>query len=346
MSNHENKLNPLVNQDKNIEAKQDAISQTIGQDISIAEELIQDIISINTSYVYNIVLDLNKISSVVFNPEKNLTLYRGHFQRIAMERKGSKKEINALVSINFDSKTMREKGLSIHGNEKLTPFDKIVLDAVNTLYFEGHNEYITTAMVFHVMAGDKNKFMSKEYSEKINNSLIKLLFTHITIDASEEAQMYPKLKDFKYHSTILPGDMVQAKLNGTEVACIHIYRTPPLFLYASHKNQISKIDIALIQKPFAGGKESQESMALLYYLLRRIIAVKSLSNAIKYETLYHELGKDNATRKVKFLIRESAKKILDAWKGSIFGDIKFIGYSEKNLGKTPYEVILDYKYQK
>ncbi len=347
MSNQENNLNPFVNQDEILDPKQDAISETIGQDILIAEELIQDVVSINTSYVNNIILDLNKISNIAFNPEKNLALYKGNLQRIAMERKGSKKEINTLVSINFDSKAMKEKGLNIHGTEKLAPFDKIVLDAVNTLYFEGHNEYITTAMVFHVMSGDINKRITPKYSENINNSLIKLLFTHITIEASEEAQMYPNLKDFKYDSTILPGDMVRAKLNGTEVACIHIYKTPPLYLYANHKNQISKVDIALLQKPFAEGiHENQESMALLHYLLRRIVAVKSLSNAIKYETLYHELGKDDATRKVKFLVRENAKKILDAWKGSTFGDIKFIDYAEKSLGKTPHEITLKCEYHK
>ncbi len=104
MGKQEYNLNPFVNQDKNIEAKQDAISETISQDIPAAEELIQDIVSVNTSFVGNIVLDLNKISNIAFNPEKNLALYKGNFQRIAMERKGSKKEINTLVSINFDVK--------------------------------------------------------------------------------------------------------------------------------------------------------------------------------------------------------------------------------------------------
>ena len=347
MSKQENNLNPFVNQDKNIEAKQDAIFETISQDVPVAEELIQDIISVNTSYVDNIVLDLNKVSNIAFNPEKNLALYKGNLQRIAMERKGSKKEINALVSINFDSKAMKEKGLSIHGTEKLAPFDKIVLDAVNTLYFEGHNEYITTDMVFHVMTGNINKRITPKYSEEINNSLIKLLFTHITIEASEEAQMYPNLKDFKYDSTILPGDMVRAKLNGTEVACIHIYKTPPLYLYANHKNQISKVDITLLQKPFAKGiHENQESMTLLHYLLRRIIAVKSLSNAIKYDTLYHDFGYEEAGKQYKLFFRKKIKAILDAWKGSIFGDIKFLDYSEKKLGRTPYEIILNCKYLK
>ena len=201
-------------------------------------------------------------------------------------------------------------------------------------------------MVFHVMNGDINRRISPHYAEEINNSLIKLLFTHITIDATEEAIMYPGLKDFKYHSTILPGDMVQAKLNGTEVACIRIYRDPLLYLYASHKNQISKIDISLIQKPFTGGiHESKESMTLLYYLTRRIIAIKSTSKTIKYETLYHEFGYTDASKQHKYKFRERVKTILDAWKGATFGDIKFIDYEERSLGKTPYAIILNCEYK-
>ncbi len=259
-----------------------------------------------------------------------------------MERRGSNKQINALVTINFDFDKMREKGFCIHGNEKLTPFDRIVLDAVNTLYFEGHNEYITTAMVFHIMTGDINRRISPHYAQEINNSLIKFLFTHITIDATQEAIMYPGLKDFRYHSIILPGDMVQAKLNGTEVACIHIHASPILYLYASCKNQISKIDINLIQQPFTGGiHEIKESMTLLYYLTRRIISIKSTSKTIKYETLYHEFGYTDASQLKKHRLRMCTKRILDSWKGFTFGDIKFIDYEEKSLGKIPYAIILN-----
>ena len=308
------------------------------------KEVIEEIVSVNTSSVDNVILNLDKISQTAFNADRNITLYQGITRKIAMESRVSKKEINALVSINFDFNQMNEKGEQIRGTEKLTPFDRIVLDAVHTLYFEGHNEYITTSMVFHVMAGDKDKFISPKYAEEINNSLIKLLFTHITIDASEEAKMYPALKNFKYHSTILPGDMIQAKLNGTEVACIHIHTKPILYLYAQYKKQVSKIDINIIKKPFTKDKkESKEQMTLLYYLLRRIIALKSLSNRIRYETLYHEFGYSDASSKNKFDLRKRAKTILDLWKGVLFGNIEFIDYTEEKDGKTPCAIILNYK---
>ena len=321
--------------------------EKIEQDSSTPEEIIQEIVSVKTSSVNKMLLDLNKISQKAFNTDANIALYQGVPRKIAMERKGSEKEINTFVAINFDSNGMVEKGLTIKGTEKLTHFDRIVLDAVNTLYFEGRNEYITTAMVFHVMSGDKDKFMSPKYAEEINNSLIKLLFTHIVIKANEEAIMYPGLKNFEYHDTIVPGAMVKAKLNGTEVTCIHVRGIPPLYLYASKKRQISKIDIELIKLPFAGDKkESKEHMTLLYYLLRRILALKNLNSHIKYETVYHELGLDNATKKRKFDIRKSVKIILDAWKGSLFGDIEFIDYTEEKDGQIPYKIVINFKIRK
>lgn len=87
---------------------------------------------------------MNKITNIAFNSQKNIILYdKEEPIKIAMEHKGSKKQIKAFVAINFDAQGMKEKGLSIYDPEKLTPFDKIVLDAINTLMIEGKNLYIT-----------------------------------------------------------------------------------------------------------------------------------------------------------------------------------------------------------
>lgn len=317
------------------------------EDRSTPEEFTKELVKAKTSSISKMLLDLNKISQKAFDTNVNIALYQDAPAQIAMERRGSNKEINTLVTINFDLDSMTEKGLSIHGTEKLTQFDKIVLDAVNSLFIEGHNQYITTQMIFHVITGDQNKRITPNYAEEINNSLTKLLFTHIVIKADEEAIMYPQLKNFEYHDTIVPGKMIKAILNGTEVACIQVDREPPLYLYAKYKNQISPIDINLIKLPFARERqENKEQMMLLYYLLRRIIALKSISNRIKYDTIYHEFGYDNATKQSKFKLRKKIKEILDAWKGSLFGDIEFIDYEEKKHGAIPHELIIKFKVYK
>ena len=331
----------LIQQDKIATYGEDRTEQ----DSSTPEEIIQELVSVKTSSIDRMLLDINKVSQKAFDSEANIALYQDTPVKIAMERKGSNKEINTLVTMNFDLPGMLEGGLSIKGTEKLNQFDRIVLDAVNSLFIEGHNEYITTAMIFHVMTGDENRRITQNYAEEIKNSLKKLLFTHIVIKADEEAVMYPELKKFEYHDTIVPGAMVTAKLNGTEVTCVKVRDTPPLYLYASKKKQISNIDIQLLKLPFAKDKkESKENMTLLYYLLRRILALKSISEHIKYETIYKDFGYDETvSKKEKFDFRKNIKKILDAWKGSLFGDIKFIDYEEEKKGQIPYKIIIKFE---
>lgn len=341
--NSELENSELLTQKDNVEitSKKTSEEDKHEEDRSTPEEITQELVNVKTSAISKMLLDLNKISQKAFNSDVNIAFYQDILVKIAMERRGSNREINTLVAINFDSDGMTEKGLTISGTKKLTQFERIILDAVNSLVIEGHNQFITTQMIFHVITGDINRRITPNYAQEINNSLTKLLFSHITIKANEEAVMYPQLKDFEYHDTIIPGRMVKAILNGTEVACIQVDREPPLYLYAKYKNQISQIDLSLIKLPFAREtKESKEHMTLLYYLLRRIIALKSISNRIKYETIYHELGYDSATKQKKLKIRKKVKEILDAWKGSLFGNIKLIDYKEEKSGQIPREIII------
>ena len=87
-------------------------------------------------------------------------------------------------------------------------------------------------------------------------------------------------------------------------------------------------------------------MTLLYYLLRRIVALKSISNHIKYKTIYHELGHDTTIKQKKLKIRKKAKEILDTWKGSLLGDIEVIDYKEEKDGAIPYEIVIKFKIHK
>ena len=317
------------------------------EDSSTPEEVVKELVSVKTAVLREILIDLNKISQKAFSPEVNLALYDDEPMKIAMERRNTGKQINTFVSMNFDFGKMTEEGLRVIGTEKLAPFDKIVLDAINSLYIEGHNEYISTQMVFNVITGDSERRITPNYAEEINNSFIKLLFTRIVIKADEEAIMYPALKDFSYHDTIVPGKMVKAKLNGTEVACIKVRATPALYLYASKKKQISKVDIKLIGLPFAKEtKESKEDVTLLHYLLKRVVALRSISHHISYDTLYSELGYSNASPKKKFKIRQRTKEILESWKGSFFGDVEIIDYKELKDGQVPKSIVIKFKVHK
>lgn len=290
-------------------------------------------VNIRTISVDNMILEHDKITKVAFDDYKNSPLYEG-MKALAMERKGSSNPINTFVSLELKDEY----------TEKLTFFDKLVLEAITTLYIDGKNQYITNSMIFHVLVGDNNRQMSKNFAEDINASLIRLISTIVTIDASEEAQMYPKLKNFKYHSPIVPGVMVEAQLNGHIASCVEVLKIPPLFMYANMKNHISRISMNLIALPFSKtGKENKDQLLLLHYLLSRIVSLKTLSSKINYNTLYHDLHCEKSTALQKFYIRKQVKKILDAWKKQQFGDILFIDYEEIKKSGVHSEIIFNFE---
>lgn len=134
-------------------------------------------------------------------------------------------------------------------------------------------------------------------------------------------------------------ERVTASINGTVVECVHLFRTPPLYEYASRKNQIGRVDIKLLNSPI---NKSEEVITLQGYLTRRVLAMKNgrLSPTIIYETIYKQLdvsaASDGALRKKKAKVREQAKKILDYWKAQHF----ITGYSENSRGKEIYSVTI------
>ncbi len=302
-------------------------------------------ISVKTSRVKCIVMELSKAGNVTFN--ENERLYSNKPIKIAMEKKGSDKKINTLVALSFNEQEMNERGLTIRTSKQLAPFDRIILDAITTLYVEGGNEYITLAMIFNVITGDPNKRMHENFEREIYDSITKMMYTSFHIEANEEACMYKELKGFKYDGYLLPAERISAKLNGTITTCIHLFRTPPLYDYANRKKQIGRVSLDIIAKPFqAGTRESTSDAVLTFFLTRRIIALGHLSNKILYETVYEELGYKDSSPKVKFTLRKKIKEILTSWENVEFGNIRLTGHNEIKKSGIPYEIELLYEYIK
>ena len=68
-----------------------------------------------------------------------------------------------------------------------------------------------------------------------------------------------------------------------------------------------------------------------------------MDKRIKYETIYNEFEYNDSTKNNKFKLRKKIKTILDEWKGSKVGAIKFIDYQEIKRGLLAYEIDLEYK---
>lgn len=271
---------------------------------------------------------IDKVSNKAFDGLLN----SNELVAVAMEKRGSKKEINTLVNINFNNM----KSVTINGKKELTPYDREVYDSIITLFVDGKNEVITPQMIYMTMTGKKNINISSDQVKDINNSITKLMYSDVTIDATQEAEAYG-FDSFKYSGNLLHAERITASINNNKVDAIHILKKPVLYDYAERKNQIGRVDIKLLNSPI---NKNKEVIALQGYLMRRILSMKSgkLSNTILYDTIYKQLeikaATDGALRKKKSKVREQTKKILDYWKTENF--IKY--YTENKKGNTVYSI--------
>lgn len=271
------------------------------------------------SYTFGI----TKVEGLAFDPAKNPALYSALIPaRINVSRrKSQRKKIETLFSIDFND--MKSSGVSIAREDRITPYDREIHDAVATLASAG-NEYINPSMIFQLISGNSgNTNISPETRKDILRSLDKMMVTLVTIDASAEvcSNMITKTTGI-YKGALIPAERVEiTMLNGNETRdCIHLFRTPPLYDYARDKNQIGSIDIKMLDTPLSNTKENIE---LKGYLLKRIASIKNtkshMSDTIRYDTIYEYLridtnSPDKDLLRHKYMdIRSKVKKLLDFW---------------------------------
>lgn len=250
--------------------------------------------------------------------------------------RNSNKPIYTMVSLDF-----QDPNITITGKKALTAYDREVHDAVVTLFIEGGNEYITPRMIYRAMTGNPQAPLNPKQQATISESLNKIFYSRLTIDASLEAEAYG-FKSFKYQGYLIAGEKVTATTKGGVVEEVYrILQKPALYSYASIKNQIGRFDIKLLNSPV---NKNEEMIELQSYLYRRILSMQNgkLSSNILYETIYEHLGTEAATpgalRKKKTKIRDQAKVILDYWI-----EQKFIsGYVENKKGTTIISLTINF----
>lgn len=302
----------------------------------LAKRNIKNIKSILTKAPKQWITPIDKVSSKAFNGEG--TLYDKDLIGVNVGGRKSKKEILSWVSLDFSDKAIR-----ISGKKELTPYDRDVHDALVTLYVDGRNEYITPQMIYKTMTGNQETKLTPKQLEAINNSLNKLMYSKLIIKASDaECKAYSMSDQFKYEGTVIQGEKATARVNGVIVEVYHLLREPILYTYADSKNQISRLDIKLLNSPV---NKTEENITLQSYLLRRIDAIKKstkLRPTISYNTIYEQLdiqaSSDGALRKKKLKVRNTVKRILDYLKAQNF--IK--NYTENIHGQEVTSITISY----
>ena len=332
------KTDPILNDTKTSDDRFFALFENILNDLSatkILEPSRNPVAEINTTYPGEYITPVDKISGLAFLGKLN----KKELQEIAMERRGAKKEITTVVSIDFNNLT--EGNIKIHSKKELTPYDREVHDAIVTLFVVGENDYITPQMIYQVMTGNPKARLEQNQALLISDCITKFMYSRVIIKAEDEAQAYGFDK-FEYDGNLINGERVTATLNGNVIECLHILRMPVLYEYANKKNQIGRFDIKLLNSPI---NKNEESIILQGYLYRRILAMKgsNLSKNILYSTVYTELAiqavSDNALRMKKSSLRKKIKDILDYWKAQ--GFIK--DHTENTKGTEKYSVTIHLK---
>lgn len=287
-------------------------------------------ISVRATRPTTFITPIDKISNKAFEG----AFANGEETGVAViSRAKSRKTIYTMVSIDISEL----ENVQISGRRELTAFDREVHDAIITLFVEGGNTYITTNMIYQTMTGKQNAHCSSKQAEAISDSITKLMFSHVKIDASAEAKLDKRVTRAKYDSNAINAKRVTISMNGQTVEAIKILDTPILFDYAQQKNQIGRFDVKLLDTP---NNKNEETIILEGYLRRRILAIKGsskLSPTILYETVYKQLDlskikSDSAMRNKTQKIRDSVKKALDYFKkeGFIKGYVENSHRGDKN----------------
>lgn len=301
----------------------------------LAKRNIKNVKSILTKAPKKWITPIDKVSSKAFDGKG--TLYDKDLIGVNVGGRKSKKEILSWVSLDFS-----DKAIQISGKKELTPYDREVHDALVTLYVDGGNEYITPQMIYRTMTGNQETKLTPKQQEAISNSLNKLMYSKLVIKASDAECKAYGFDKWTYESTVIQGEKSTARMNGEVIEAYHLLREPALYTYASLKNQISRLDIKLLNSPV---NKNEENITLQSYLLRRIDAIKKskkLPPKISYNTIYEQLdiqaSSDGALRKKKLKVRNTVKKILDYLKAQNF--IK--NYTENIHGQEATSITISY----
>lgn len=238
---------------------------------------------------------LDKINSIIWGLLEKDT---GGQLAIAVEKSGSKNQIDVLYSIDFDFEEL-PKGITV--TKRLTPFDKRVYIAISSLYNAG-NTIITLTQMYYAM-GNSGKPSSNQL-KRIYNAVTKMASARVFVDNTQEATAY-KYDKFVYDGALLPMERGTALVNGQLAdAAIHPLREPPIMTFAKDRNQITTVSVKLLQSPF---NKTDANLAIDDYLLERISRAKkgNQPHRILFKTLFDHAKittkkqRDRAPDKVK-----------------------------------------------
>lgn len=215
--------------------------------------------------------------------------------------------VSVLCSINY---TELEQDIK---TRYLTPYDKRILEGVNSLYNAGITVFSLTQL-YKVMGYSSTP--KQEELNRLSTELTKMRATTIKIDNSKEIAAGYKYPLFKYDDTLLAFARVKAIINGKETIAIKLHNEPPLLRFAKGRRQITALDPALRQSTLS---KTDFNIQLEDYLDYRIAADKREELVILFSTIKEHINfsadtSDAAKKQAFKSLSGRVKKYLDHYK--------------------------------
>ena len=283
--------------------------------------------------------------------QKKPAINYGEWDLTIANPKGKRKEVTALAKVSYDAAAT---GIELTG-ANMTEYERQVSDGIITLWLYGDESHImTTDMIYRAMTGQGGEGKAPQGQKgAITKFMKKWEGVRITVDATEEMRKRgvtdkngKPIKQFVFDEYYLNTRRVQVRAGVETVTAWQIISKPVMLTYCEMTNQLLTVPAKMldIKEVTTGGKTSAISLsnnadriAIKGNLLRSIQIMKGKkrnkqewSNIIAFDTLFAEIGLEDATRNRKKEMRNYAFSCFDYWKAEGF----IAGYQVRTKGKA------------
>ena len=257
-------------------------------------------------------VDTKKLDNICFPLDKvNSTLWYGfpvgEVKDLKAESdKDSRKGKQASILLLLDFAALNGVNIS----RELTVYDKWVWNACANLKDQGH-DVITAEQIYKAM-GNTGRPNAKT-KEKIMESVETISRARVTIDTTEEHELYPKYERIKATFPLLATETCTAYARGQIVeSAIKIIDAPKLFAFAENRQQVTRLPLNVLDSPVS---KTDDNLLLSDYLLTRISKMrnsKNISRTILIDTICQRCCIE--TYKQKQRLPEKIERILNHYK--------------------------------
>lgn len=235
---------------------------------------------------------------------------------------------NNRVVIRTNWEELEKNG--VHIPQRLTEFDKAVMNAVTTLKVVDGRDIISPEMIYKKVTGKNGSGLPSRLVEEIRESMRRLIYMPLRITIP--GRVYGVDQAIIRDTHVIDGEIASLEINGKlNKVALKVRSEPVLYEFAKQMNQIGRPSIAMYQTPV---RNTADNIALKGYLInrieeargkkRRLIRNKSTQAGNAYEeiilwdTVFEELEitakSDGALRKKKSKMKKSAIDMLEYWK--------------------------------